>query len=287
MVVVSPTSARPGVTSRAPTQPDASGPVMLRLYPISYLPCTPLLIGAVKENPIGDRTSGRAGLTLSVPTAVCGTVLAGGVLDREVPQPASSTAAQTTTGTALRVAGMTSRDYPWHSRQETVDFSTIMADMETAAEARLDGVALEAWRSYLQSHASIVRVLDAELHAEHAITTRDYEVMLYLAQADGRQLAMSALAQRTMLTRSGITRLIDGLVTAGLVQRVACRDDARVSYARLTDAGHDKLRRAGATHVASVNRLFVERFDAAELRGLADLLSRLPGTSPNSSCTIE
>ncbi len=154
-------------------------------------------------------------------------------------------------------------------------------------DARLDGIALEAWRSYLQSHASIVRALDAELHAEHAITARDYEVMLYLAQAEDRRLAMSVLAQRTMLTRSGITRLVDGLVASGLIERVACRDDARVSYARLTDAGHEKLRSAGATHVASVNRLFVERFDAAELRGLADLLSRLPGTPSTTSCTVE
>ena len=159
--------------------------------------------------------------------------------------------------------------------------------MESAVDARLDGVALEAWRGYLQSHASIVRALDAALHAEHAITARDYEVMLYLAQADRRQLPMSALARRTMITRSGITRLIDGLVASDLVERVGCRDDARISYARLTDAGYEKLRCAGATHVASVNRLFVERFDAAELRGLADLLSRLPGTPSNSSCTTD
>ena len=67
---------------------------------------------------------------------------------------------------------------------------------------------------YLQSHASILRALDAELVAEHGMTTRDYEVLLYLAQAERRQLPMSALAERTMLTRSGITRLVDGLVGA-------------------------------------------------------------------------
>src|SRR6202035_3415332 len=102
----------------------------------------------------------------------------------------------------------------------------------------LEGAALEAWRSYLQSHASIVRVLDAELVAEHGMTTRDYEVLLYLAQAPDRKLAMSALAERTMLTRSGITRLVDGLVLGGLIERVACSKDARVSYAKLTDAGY-------------------------------------------------
>ena len=59
--------------------------------------------------------------------------------------------------------------------------------METVTESRLEGAALDAWRSYLQSHASIVRVLDAELVAEHGMTTRDYEVLLYLAQAPDRK----------------------------------------------------------------------------------------------------
>ena len=65
----------------------------------------------------------------------------------------------------------------------------------------LEGAALDAWRSYLQSHASIVRVLDADLAAEHGMTTRDYEVLLYLSQAEGRRLPMSALAESTTLTR--------------------------------------------------------------------------------------
>ena len=88
-------------------------------------------------------------------------------------------------------------------------------------DTRLEGAALDAWRSYLQSHASIVRVLDAELAAEHGMTTRDYEVLLYLSQAEGQHLPMSALAESTMLTRSGITRLVDGL-GRGRVDR-ACR----------------------------------------------------------------
>jgi DNA-binding MarR family transcriptional regulator len=152
--------------------------------------------------------------------------------------------------------------------------------------SRLDGTALEAWRSYLQSHAAIVRELDASLLAEHGMTTRDYEVLLYLAQAEERRLPMSALAERTMLTRSGITRLIDGLVNAGLIERVSCESDARVSYARLTDAGHDKLRRAGCTHVASIQRLFLAHFSPLELDQLAELLSRLPGAPREGSCTV-
>ncbi len=159
--------------------------------------------------------------------------------------------------------------------------------MDTAAESRLDGVALDAWRSFLRSHASILRMLDAELAAEHGMTARDYEVLLYIAQAPDRRLPMSALAERTMLTRSGITRLVDGLVTAGLIERVSCRNDARVSYAQLTDSGYEKLRQAGCTHVASIRRLFLEHFSPEEIDQLAALLSRLPGAHGGGACTVE
>jgi DNA-binding MarR family transcriptional regulator len=159
--------------------------------------------------------------------------------------------------------------------------------METFAETGLEGAALDAWRSYLQSHASIVRVLDADLAAEHGMTTRDYEVLLYLSQADGRRLPMSALAESTMLTRSGITRLVDGLVETGLCERVACPNDARVSYAQLTDQGYEKLRQAGCSHVASIRRLFLEHFSPEEIEHLAALLGRLPGAGAGGSCTAE
>jgi DNA-binding MarR family transcriptional regulator len=131
-----------------------------------------------------------------------------------------------------------------------------------------------------------VRELDASLIAEHGMTTRDYEVLLYLAQDDELRLPMSALAERTMLTRSGITRLVDGLVRAGLVERMSCPSDARVSYAQLTDAGYEKLRNAGCTHVRSIRRLFCERYTGDELEQLADLLGRLPGARREGSCTV-
>lgn len=152
-------------------------------------------------------------------------------------------------------------------------------------DSELAGAALEAWRSYLQSHASIVRVLDAELAAAHNLTTRDYQVLLYLSQADGGHLPMSALAESTMLTRSGITRLVDGLVAGGFIERVSCPSDARVSYAHLTDEGYAKLREAGCTHVGSIRRLFLEHFDPQETAQLASLLGRLPGAQRGGSCT--
>src|SRR6201994_1639406 len=130
-------------------------------------------------------------------------------------------------------------------------------------------------------------MLDAELAAEHGMTARDYEVLLYLSQADDQRLPMSALAERTMLTRSGITRLIDGLVAAGLIERVSCPNDARVSYAQLTSPGYEKLRQAGCTHVASIRRMFLEHFSPDEIEQLAALLGRLPGAGTGGACTAE
>jgi DNA-binding MarR family transcriptional regulator len=155
------------------------------------------------------------------------------------------------------------------------------------SDTHLEGSELEAWRAYLQSHASILRALDAELLAQHGLTTRDYEALLYLAQAPERRLPMSSLASSTMLTRSGITRLVDGLERAGLIERVACTEDARVSYARLTDAGYEKLMQAGFTHVTSIRRLFLEHFSREEIDQLAGLLGRLPGARGGDACTAQ
>lgn len=160
--------------------------------------------------------------------------------------------------------------------------------MEVATEtSRLEGAALDAWRSYLQSNAGIVRELDADLIAQHGLTVRDYEVLLYLAQAEDHSLPMSALSERTMLTRSGITRLIDGLVSQEYIERVPCASDARVSYARLTETGYSKLRQAGCTHVAGIERLFLAHFSPDELEQLAGLLGRLPGATGFGACTAE
>lgn len=159
--------------------------------------------------------------------------------------------------------------------------------MPTKTDSGLQGTALEAWRSYLQSHASIMRVLDAQLVTEHGLTSRDYEVLLYLAQAPDRRLAMSALAESTMLTRSGITRLIDGLVASGLIERVSCASDARVSYAQLTDHGYTRLRDAGRTHIEGIRELFLAHYGEDELTQLAELLRRLPGAPGQGSCSVE
>jgi DNA-binding MarR family transcriptional regulator len=113
--------------------------------------------------------------------------------------------------------------------------------------------------------------------AAHGITTRDYEVLLDLAHAPDRKLAMSGVAKSRRLTPSGLMRLIDGLVDTGLIQRVRSSADARVSYAQLTESGYESVRQAGQTHSDGIQQMFLERFTKDEIDHLASLLSRLAG----------
>jgi DNA-binding MarR family transcriptional regulator len=159
--------------------------------------------------------------------------------------------------------------------------------VSTKARTGLDGVALDAWRGFLLSHAAITRELDADLVARHGLTSRDYEVLLFLAQEPERRLAMSELAERTMLTRSGVTRLVDGLCRIDLLERVSCPSDLRVSYARLTDAGYRRLVEAGRTHAEGIRNAFLQHFSEEEVAQLAELLGRLPGAGDGPACTVD
>jgi DNA-binding MarR family transcriptional regulator len=134
---------------------------------------------------------------------------------------------------------------------------------------------LAAWAAFLRAHARIVRRLEAELQAEQDLALTDYDVLVQLAQAGDRRLRMSELADRLMLSRSGATRLVDRLVAAGLVERVTCDDDRRGQWASLTDAGHERLRRASPTHLRGVGEHFIDRISADELQGLGRIFTRL------------
>jgi len=140
---------------------------------------------------------------------------------------------------------------------------------------------LSAWVGLLRGHAALTRALNAELVADHGLTLNDYEVLLRLSRAPGRQMRRVDLAEQVLLTASGITRLLDGLQASGYVDKAACSSDARVTYAVLTDAGHEKLRAAAGMHVAGIHAKFAERYSDDEMATLAELLSRLDGSEPD------
>lgn len=122
----------------------------------------------------------------------------------------------------------------------------------------------------------MTRELNAQLVADHGLTINDYEALLHLARAEERRMRRIDLAERLILTASGITRLLDGLEQAGYVDRDSCASDRRVTYAVLTDAGLAKLREASKSHVADIRSFFESRFSSDELDELVGLLDRLP-----------
>ena len=141
--------------------------------------------------------------------------------------------------------------------------------------------------NFLRAHAAVVRELSSELVSAHGLTINDFEVLLRLSRADGSRMRRVDLAQEVLLTPSGITRLLEGLERSGYVERVACKEDLRVSYAQLTPAGRTKLRAAGKTHVAGIHRLYLDHFDADERAVLGELLGRLADGEDGGPCAPE
>ena len=146
---------------------------------------------------------------------------------------------------------------------------------------------LEAWVAFLRSHAAITRELSVQLQREHGLTLNDYEVLLHLSHSDGGMMRRVDLAERVVLTASGITRLLEGLESSGFVCKETCKSDARVSYAKLTESGSEKLRVAAVTHLRGIDELFMARYSDVELATLGELLTRLPVTGADCKSAAE
>src|SRR5919106_986522 len=150
----------------------------------------------------------------------------------------------------------------------------------TTAVRELAAEELAAWRGLLRVHSALVKALDAELVAAHDLPLSSYEVLINLQAAPDRRRRMADLADSVLLSRSGMTRLVDRLERDGLLVRDTCDSDGRGTFAVLTDAGDALLARARATHLDGVRERFLRHFSEAELRQLAGYWERvLPGSA--------
>ena len=136
---------------------------------------------------------------------------------------------------------------------------------------------LGAWRAFLRAHATITRALEAELVAEQNLSLAAYDVLVQLAEAPERRLRMTELADAVLLSRSGVTRLVDRLERGGLVSRCPVESDGRGVAAKLTDAGLHRLRTASRTHLGGVVRHFAAVLDEEDLGVLERISRRLAG----------
>jgi DNA-binding MarR family transcriptional regulator len=160
------------------------------------------------------------------------------------------------------------------------DMSVTQHSAAARAEDELSGDELAAWRGMLRVHTALVRALDAELEQAHGLPLTHYDVLIYLRMAPDRRLRMAELADSVLLSRSGVTRLVDRLEREGLLERDSCTSDGRGCFAVLTDKGEELLSRARPTHLAGVRERFLRHFSDDELRALADFWNRVePGAA--------
>ena len=148
------------------------------------------------------------------------------------------------------------------------------------APALLTREELGAWRGLLRVHAEMTRALDAELVRAHGLPLSSYEVLLFLADAPDGRLRMSELAEGVLLSRSGLTRLVDRMERDGLLRRERCPDDARGYNAAITGKGRKLFQRARRTHLEGVRQRFLGSLSAEDLRALAQAWEKVaPGAS--------
>ncbi|MGI8632266.1 MAG: MarR family winged helix-turn-helix transcriptional regulator [Solirubrobacterales bacterium] len=146
---------------------------------------------------------------------------------------------------------------------------------DSGAPIRLGPSELAAWQGFLRAHQSLIRELDRELVAEHRLSLTGHDVLVNLIEAEGGEMRMAELADAVLLSRSGLTRLVERLVLEGLVERRRCESDARGFFAVLTSVGATRLAEARPTHRAGVRRLFTGRFTEAELEQMAGFWARV------------
>ena len=142
------------------------------------------------------------------------------------------------------------------------------------AEALPSRSGLEAWASLLQAHATLMRRLEVDLAQATGLALADFDVLAQLAQAGG-ELRMTELADRTLISRSGMTRRVARLVDEGLARRANVDADRRGVVVALTDAGVARLTETAPVHLRGVSELFVAQLDEQELAALKSALDKV------------
>ena len=150
-----------------------------------------------------------------------------------------------------------------------------MTDVPVAAGGAVtDDPVVEAWRGLLVAHSRLVPAVEADLRAAGQVPLSWYDVLLELNAAPGRRLRMSDLGQRAVLSRTRVSRVVDELAAAGLAERQPDQADGRSSFAVLTPAGRNALRRAWPVYREAIRRHLGARLTAGQCRQLAALLER-------------
>lgn len=132
-----------------------------------------------------------------------------------------------------------------------------------------------AWRTFLRAHASAIGLIEGELAAAGVVPLVEYDVLIALRYAPEERLRLRDLGRRVVLTRSGITRLVDRLEAKGLLCRLREGPDRRAIYAVLSDAGREAVRRAWPVYARGIEQHFARYLSEEELDVISDSLGKV------------
>lgn len=133
---------------------------------------------------------------------------------------------------------------------------------------------MAAWRAYIETFGNLSAALEKDL-GEHGLTLGDYQVLVYLSEAEAGSMRMCDLADVLQLSPSGLTRRLDGLVKSGHVERTPSTQDGRVMMGMLTKDGRALLEAVAPHHVASVRRHIFDHLDAAQVDAMRSIFSSI------------
>jgi DNA-binding MarR family transcriptional regulator len=136
----------------------------------------------------------------------------------------------------------------------------------------------------MEANGRLTRRLGAALEASSGLALSAYDAMVRIRRSEAGRLTMGELANQIVLTSGGVTRLVDRLEAAGLVERLHCPEDRRTTYLALTDVGNDRLEAATVAHLAHLDEFLVAPTTEAERNGLRIGLQRLIDAGPNRAC---
>jgi len=138
---------------------------------------------------------------------------------------------------------------------------------------------LDPWTRFLRAHSEVNAALERDLIEKHDLKLAWFDVLAQL-DAGGGRLRMTELAERILFSASGLTRLVDRLEKAGLVEREPCADDRRGFWARITPTGSARLADAKRTHFRGLHEHFLDRMSAAERAAVDAALAKVLGDEP-------
>ena len=134
---------------------------------------------------------------------------------------------------------------------------------------------MRAWRAFLRTHSAVIKALERELQEEQGLPLTWYDIMVHLSEAPGNRLRHQELAESVLLSRSGVTRLVDRMVTAGLVRRESSPEDRRASYVVMTDQGRRKLEAAAPVHLRGIVEHFTRHLNGGDAESLGSVFHRV------------